>query len=64
MLVACRLAGLSALEAQYAGLNGCAQCGVHRNGSSRLGAIFHSVAKRRIPAGSRAGRSTRTTYRA
>ena len=28
MLVACRLAGLSALEAQYAGINVCTQSGV------------------------------------
>jgi hypothetical protein len=27
MLVACRLAGLSALETHYAGVNGRAQCG-------------------------------------
>jgi hypothetical protein len=27
MLVACRLAGLSALEAYYAGVRACAQCG-------------------------------------
>jgi hypothetical protein len=29
MLVACRLAGLSALEAHYAGVNRRAQCGAH-----------------------------------
>ena len=37
MLVACRLAGLSALEAHYAGLNALAQFGPTKGFSGREG---------------------------
>ena len=43
MLVACRLAGLSALEAHYAGVRARAQCGADA-GKARRGASAHSWA--------------------
>ena len=53
MLVACRLAGLSALEAHYAGVNARAQCGPTRRERPRRPARYpHSREQETPPTGS------------
>ena len=44
MLVACRLAGLSALETYYAGVRAPAQCGPTRSPIASLGLAFRAAA--------------------
>ena len=74
MLVACRLAGLSALEAHYAGVKGRAQCGAdtalpaafiafgQEEGSGRvgLGRLAAVLRPRRWTRGRRGGSRSRT----
>ena len=51
MLVACRLAGLSALEGHYAGVKGRAQCGA----DAALPAAFIAFGQERVAGGSDLG---------